>query len=141
MEALLTETEMPEMLGWKDNVEKLTLENDNFRKVVFTGKHSQLVLMSLKPGEDIGWEAHPDTDQFIRLEQGTAKVEFGSKKSQVDETKTVEADWAIIVPAKTWHNLTNTGDDAVKLYTVYSPPEHADGAVFKTKAEAEAAED
>jgi mannose-6-phosphate isomerase-like protein (cupin superfamily) len=128
------------MLGWIDDIEKITVENDAFRKVIFTGKEAQLVLMSLAPGEDIGWEAHAHIDQFIRLEQGDARVEFGADEDSVDQAHEVGADWAFIIPAGTWHNVTNIGQLPVKLYTIYSPPEHPDGAVFATKAEAMAAE-
>ncbi len=128
------------MLGWLDDIEKITVENTDFRRVIHTGENSQLVLMSLKPGEEIGWEAHSDIDQFLRLEQGQARIEFGSSSERVDETHEVEDDWAVIVPAKTWHNVINTGDTDVKLYTIYSPPEHADGTIHKTKAEADADE-
>jgi mannose-6-phosphate isomerase-like protein (cupin superfamily) len=129
------------MLGWLDDVTKITLDNTNFRTVVFTGGHTQLTLMNLAPGEEIGWEAHDHLDQFLRLEQGTARVELGKTEDGVDETHEVEDDWAFIVPAGVWHNVVNIGEDAVKLYSLYSPPEHPDGTVHVTKAEADAAED
>ncbi len=129
------------MLGWVDDITKLTLDNTNFRTVVYTGKHTQLTLMSLEPGEEIGRESHPHLDQFLRLEQGKARVEFGRTKEGVDETHDVEDDWAFIVPTGVWHNVVNTGTDRVKLYSLYSPPEHADGTIHKTKTEADAAED
>jgi len=128
------------MLGWVDDVEKVTLDNTNFRTVLFTGEHTQLTVMSLKPGEEIGWEAHHDIDQFLRLEQGKGRVEFGATEDAVDETHEIEDDWAIIVPAGVWHNVVNTGDEELKLYSLYSPPEHPDGTVHVTKAEADAAE-
>jgi len=128
------------MLGWVGEIEKETLDNDTFRTVVFTGDHTQLTLMRLAPGEEIGWEAHDDRDQFLRLEQGSGRVEFGSSEESVDETHEVGADWAVIVPAGVWHNLVNTGDEEVKLYSLYSPPEHPPGTVHRTKAEADAAE-
>jgi mannose-6-phosphate isomerase-like protein (cupin superfamily) len=128
------------MLGWVGDIERQTLENDTFRTVVFTGQNQQLTVMRLAPGEDIGLEMHPDTDQFLRIESGTARVEFGKTKDAIDETHDVEDDWAIIVPAGTWHNVVNTGDGDVKLYSLYAPPEHPDGAVHRTKADAEAAE-
>jgi mannose-6-phosphate isomerase-like protein (cupin superfamily) len=128
------------MLGWVADVEQATLENTNFRTVLFTGEHTQLTVMSLKPGEEIGWEAHHDIDQFLRLEQGRGRVEFGTTEDAVDETHEVEDDWAIIVPAGTWHNVVNTGDEELKLYSLYSPPEHPDGTVHVTKEEADAAE-
>jgi mannose-6-phosphate isomerase-like protein (cupin superfamily) len=129
------------MPGWLDDVTKITLANDNFRTVVFTGKHTQLTLMSLPPGEEIGWEAHGHLDQFLRLEQGKARVDLGKSEDRVDESHEVEDDWAFIVPAGVWHNVVNIGDEAVKLYSLYSPPEHPAGTVHKTKAEADAAEE
>ena len=128
------------MLGWVGDIERQTLENDTFRTVVFTGDHQQLTVMRLTPGEDIGLEMHPNTDQFLRIESGTARVEFGKTKDAIDETHEVEDDWAIIVPSGTWHNVVNTGDGDVKLYSLYAPPEHPDGTVHRTKADAEAAE-
>ncbi len=128
------------MLGWLDDITKLTLGNSNFRTVAYTGEHTQLTLMRLGPGEDIGWERHGHLDQFLRLEQGRARVEFGQTEDAVDETHEVEDDWAFIVPAGMWHNVVNIGDDEVKLYSLYSPPEHPDGTVHRTKADAEAAE-
>jgi len=128
------------MLGWVADVERATLENTNFRQVLFTGAHTQLTVMSLKPGEEIGWEAHEELDQFLRLEQGSGRVEFGTGEDAVDETHEVSDDWAIIVPAGIWHNVVNTGDEDLKLYSLYSPPEHPDGTVHVTKAEADAAE-
>jgi mannose-6-phosphate isomerase-like protein (cupin superfamily) len=121
------------MLGWNADIEQLTLENTNFRTVVYTGKHAQLTLMSLKPGEDIGWERHGHIDQFLRLEQGTARLDLGSDEENVDESHEIGADWALIVPAGTWHNVTNTGKEPVKLYSIYSPPEHADGTIHVTR--------
>ncbi|HKY47388.1 MAG TPA: cupin domain-containing protein [Acidimicrobiia bacterium] len=129
------------MPGWLDDVTKITLENDNFRTVVFTGKHTQLTLMSLAPGEEIGWESHGHLDQFLRLEQGKARVDLGKSEDGVDESHEIEDDWAFIVPAGVWHNVVNIGDEAVKLYSLYSPPEHPAGAIHKTKADAEAAEE
>jgi mannose-6-phosphate isomerase-like protein (cupin superfamily) len=128
------------MLGWIDDIEKVTVENSTFRTVVFTGEHTQLTVMSLRPGEDIGLESHPNLDQFIRIEKGQARVELGPTQENIDETHDVEDDWAIIVPAGVWHNVVNTGSSDVKLYSLYSPPEHPDGTVHKTKADAEAAE-
>ena len=128
------------MLGWVADVEQATLDNTNFRQVLFTGEHTQLTVMSLKPGEEIGWEAHEELDQFLRLEQGSGRVEFGESEDGVDETHEVSDDWAIIVPAGVWHNVVNTGDEDLKLYSLYSPPEHPDGTVHVTKAEADAAE-
>lgn len=128
------------MLGWVADVEKATLDNTNFRTVLFTGEHTQLTVMSIEPGGEIGWEAHHDIDQFLRVEQGTGRAEFGATEDRVDETHDVEDDWAIIVPAGVWHNVINTGADALKIYSLYSPPEHPDGTVHVTKADADAAE-
>jgi mannose-6-phosphate isomerase-like protein (cupin superfamily) len=128
------------MLGWIDDIEKVTKENSTFRTVVFTGEHTQLTVMRLGPGEDIGLESHSKLDQFLRIEEGQARVELGRSKESVDETHDVEDDWAIIVPAGIWHNVVNTGSGDVKLYSLYSPPEHPDGTVHRTKADAEAAE-
>lgn len=128
------------MLGWVGDIERETLDNETFRTVVFTGEHTQLTVMRLAPGEDIGWEAHQDRDQFLRLEQGRGRAEFGRSEDEVEERHDVEDDWAVIVPAGVWHNIVNTGDEQLKLYSLYSPPEHPDGTVHRTKAEAEAAE-
>lgn len=128
------------MAGWVGNIEERTLSNDMFRTVVFTGEHAQLTVMHLAPGEEIGLEAHHDRDQFIRIEQGSARVVLGPAEDDLDESHDVEDDWAVIIPAGTWHNVTNTGDGPLKLYSLYSPPEHPDGTVHRTKAEADAAE-
>ena len=128
------------MLGWVGNVEQATLDNETFRTVVFTGHHTQLTVMSLKAGEDIGRERHGGIDQFLRIESGRARVELGRSEDTIDETHDAEDDWAIIVPAGVWHNVVNTGDGELKLYSLYSPPEHPDGTVHRTKEEAEAAE-
>jgi mannose-6-phosphate isomerase-like protein (cupin superfamily) len=128
------------MLAWVGDIEKATLENDTFRTALFTGEHTQLTVMRLAPGEDIGREAHDGIDQFLRIEQGTARVELGTTEDQIDEAHDVEDDWAIIIPAGVWHNVVNTGDGELKLYSLYSPPEHPDGTVHRTKAGAEAAE-
>ena len=129
------------MLGWVKNIESETLDNTNFRTVLWTGKYSQLTVMSLKPGEEIGNEVHPNVDQFLRLEQGEAKVTFGKTEDQIDEEHEIKDDWAIIVPAGTWHNVVNTGSGELKLYSVYSPANHPEGTVHATKAEADAAEE
>ena len=128
------------MLGWVGDIEQATLENATFRTVLFTGDHTQLTVMRLVPGEDIGREAHPHLDQFLRVEQGKARVELGRTEEVVDERHDVEEDWAIVVPAGVWHNVVNTGTSDVKLYSLYSPPEHPFGTVHRTKADAQAAE-
>src|SRR3989344_2230539 len=120
--------------GYKNNIEKLTLENGNFRQVLYTAEHCQLVLMSLNPGEEIEMEVHPDNDQFFRLEKGEGKV-------VINETEYAVGDGdAVIVPAGAKHNVINTSlAEALKLYTIYAPAHHQDGVVRPTKAEAEAA--
>ena len=128
------------MLGWVANIEELTTDNNNFRTVVKTGVHSQLTIMSIPPGGEVGWEAHSQLDQFLRLEQGAARVDFGESSDGVDESHEIEDDWAVIVPAGLWHNVVNIGDEDLKLYSIYSPPEHPDGTVHRTKAEADADE-
>ena len=128
------------MLGWVGDIERATLDNDNFRTVLYTGEHTQLTVMRLAPGEDIGMEAHPQLDQFLRVEQGQGRAEFGRSEEDIDETHDVGPDWAIIVPAGVWHNVVNTGGEELKLYSLYSPPEHPDGTVHKTKQESEDAE-
>lgn len=122
------------MAQFVDNIETITKSNTNFRQVITTNQHSQLVVMSLKPGEDIGMEVHPDIDQFLRIESGQGEVSLNG------EITHVQSEWAIVVPAGTEHNLTNTSDQDLKLYTVYSPPEHPDGTIHQTKQEAMDAE-
>jgi mannose-6-phosphate isomerase-like protein (cupin superfamily) len=128
------------VLGWVNDIEKLTLDNETFRTVLHTGKYSQLTVMTIQPGDDIGNEVHEDHDQFLRIEQGTARVELSTSEDKIEETHEAEADWAIIVPAGTWHNIVNTGEETHQLYSIYSPAEHPDGTVHQTKADAEAAE-
>jgi mannose-6-phosphate isomerase-like protein (cupin superfamily) len=125
------------MTGYVGSIEKQTLKNSYFRQVLFTGKHAQLVLMCLQPGEEIGNEVHDNVDQFFRLEQGEALFVFNGKEKHAVK----DAD-AVIVPAGTYHNVINTSKtEKLKLYTVYSPPNHPDKTVHKTKKEAEAAEE
>ena len=125
------------MTGFYGNIEKLTVENDNFRQVIFTGKHAQLVLMSLLPGEEIGNEVHANVDQFFRIEQGEAKFVLNNGKEQ----HLARNGEAVIIPAGTWHNVINGSQTKpVKLYTVYSPPNHPAKTVQATKAEADRAE-
>ncbi len=120
------------MKGFHANIEQDTVANENFRKVVYTGKHCQLVLMSLKPGEDIGLEIHADNDQFFRFDAGQGQVIIDDNKYDVTDGS------AIIVPAGAQHNVINTSETkALKLYTIYSPAHHKDGIVRTTKAEAE----
>ena len=123
------------MKGFVDNIERLTVENGDFRRVLYTGRNLQLVLMTLGPGEEIGEEVHDDRDQFFRLEAGEGEVWIDGNRSRVKD------DDAIIVPAGARHNVVNTGDTPLRLYTLYAPPEHRDGTVHATKAEAAAAEE
>jgi mannose-6-phosphate isomerase-like protein (cupin superfamily) len=124
------------MTGFVGKIEALTLKNKYFRKVLYTGKHTQLVLMCLQPGEEIGNEVHKSVDQFFRIEEGAAKFIFNGK-----ETHTARANDAVIVPAGTYHNVINASKtNPVKLYTLYSPPNHPDGTIHKTKADADEAE-
>lgn len=121
------------MHGFVTNIEQATLSNDNFRKVLFTGPHEQLVVMSLKPDEDIGEETH-DVDQFVRIEQGEGQVVMDG------EVEKIKAESAFVIPAGTKHNVINKGAAPLKLYSVYSSPQHEDGAIHETKEEAEEAE-
>ncbi len=116
--------------GYNANIENLTAQNDNFREVVYTGEHMQLVLMSLLPGEEIGLETHPDNDQFFRFESGEGKVVIN------DSEYTVGDGDVVIIPAGSEHNVINTGSDSLKMYTIYSPAHHADGTIHQTKEEA-----
>ena len=120
------------MAGYVTDIERRTLENEYFREVLFTGPHSQLVVMSLRPGEEIGMETHADVDQFIRFEAGKGKVVLNGREQSVEDGS------AVVIPAGTEHNVVNTSaSEALKLYSIYTPPEHPDGTVHKTKAEAE----
>lgn len=128
------------MTGWVGNIEEATLGNHEFRKTLFTGSTMQMTVMRLRPGEEIGLEMHDHLDQFIRIEQGTARVTMGPSRDEVTETHDVEDDWVVIVPGGTWHNVVNAGEGDLKLYSLYAPPEHPAGTVHRTKADAEAAE-
>ena len=128
------------MTGWAGNIDEATTRNENFRTVLFTARHLQLVVMSLQPGEEIGMEKHDHLEQFIRIESGRARVTMGPSPDEVEESHELEDDWAVVIPGGTWHNVVNVGDDPLKLYTLYAPPEHPDGTVHTTKAEADAAE-
>ncbi|MNS22645.1 Cupin domain protein [compost metagenome] len=119
------------MKGFVDNIERLTEENENFRQVLYTGHHLQLVLMALKPGDEIGEEVHDDRDQFFRVEAGEGELIIDGV------THKVSADDAMIVPAGARHNVRNAGTETLKLYTLYGPPEHRKDVLHKTKADAE----
>jgi mannose-6-phosphate isomerase-like protein (cupin superfamily) len=118
--------------GFCDDIERLTEENQDFRRVLYTGRNLQLVLMTLQPGEEIGEEVHDDRDQFFRIEQGAGVIDIDGVGNAV------QSDIAVIVPAGARHNVRNTSDQALQFYTIYAPPEHKDGVVQSTKAEAEA---
>jgi mannose-6-phosphate isomerase-like protein (cupin superfamily) len=118
------------MKGYVGNIEEITKGNNNFRQVLYTGKHSQLVAMSLKPGEEIGAEVHPDVDQFFRVDAGEGKCVIDGNEYAIKDG------FAVIVPAGANHNVINTGSVDLKLYTIYSPAEHRDGVVHATKADA-----
>lgn len=122
------------------NIEDLTEANQNFRTAQWTGTYLQMTTMSIEVGGEIGLEVHTDTDQFLRLEAGRAKVVMGHSKDSLDQSWEVEDDFAIFVPAGFWHNITNIGDEPVKLYSIYAPSHHPHGTVHATYAEAEAAE-
>ena len=123
------------MQGFVADIEKLTVENTDFRRVLYTGKYLQLVLMTLQPGEEIGAEVHEDHDQFFRIESGSGEVRIDGKATAIKD------DDAVIVPAGARHHVVNTGDRPLTLYTLYGPPEHRDGVVHRTKAEADASEE
>lgn len=123
------------MAGFVKNIEEATLTNTDFRQVIFTAPHSQLVLMTLQPGEDIGAEVHDNVDQFFRIEAGTGKVVIAGEEHEISDG------FAVVVPAGNEHNVINTGDEPMRLYTIYSPANHPDGKVHHTKAEAMADEE
>lgn len=124
---------MKNMKGFVTNIEKDTLANDNFRKVLYTGTYGQIVVMSLLPKEEIGMEVHENTDQFFRIDSGEGKVIIDGEESKIENGT------AILVPAGSQHNVINTSPvNPLKLYTIYMPPHHKDGIIHKTKAEAEA---
>jgi mannose-6-phosphate isomerase-like protein (cupin superfamily) len=116
--------------GYCDNVERRTIENEDFRRVLYTGRNLQLVLMTLQPAEEIGVEVHADRDQFFRFEQGEGAVDIDGVENKVG------ADFAVIVPAGARHNVRNTGSVPLRLYTIYAPPEHLDGLVERSRADA-----
>lgn len=123
------------MQGYIGNIEQATLANEYFRKVLYTDKKAQLVVMSLQPGEEIGMEVHKIEDQFIRVEKGNGKAIVSGTESMLEDGV------AVVIPAETEHNIINTSAAPMKLYTLYSPPHHKDGTIHKTKAEAEASEE
>lgn len=119
-----------------ENIEDWTNANDNYRTTVWTGEKMQLTLMAIQPGDDIGLEVHPDVDQFLRIESGKGLCQMGPTKDNLNFEQEVEDDFAILVPANTWHNVTNTGDEPLKLYTLYAGPDHLPGTVHPTHQDA-----
>ena len=119
------------------NINEVTKQNNNFRTALWTGNHLQVTLMSINVGESIGLEMHPDVDQFIRIEQGYGLVQMGNNKNNLNFERKVYDDFAIIIPAGKWHNLTNLGNVPIKLYSIYAPPNHPKGTIHRTKADAE----
>lgn len=117
--------------GFCDNIDVRTVENEDFRRVLYTGRNLQLVLMTLQPGDEIGEEVHEDRDQFFRIEEGSGVVGIDGVENRVED------DFAVIVPAGARHNVRNTGDEPLRLYTIYGPPEHKDGIVQSTKEDAD----
>lgn len=136
------------VINWKDygkeplvlDIEKYTLANENFRTTLWTGANLQVTLMTIPVGGEIGLEQHPNIDQFLRIEDGEAKVMMGDSRENLDFVQQAGADYAVFVPAGKWHNLLNTGDKPLKLYSIYAPVEHPFGTVHKTKADADAME-
>jgi mannose-6-phosphate isomerase-like protein (cupin superfamily) len=122
------------------NINEATKQNDTYRTALWTGRHLQVTLMSIKVGEDIGLEIHPNLDQFIRIEEGQGVVKMGDRKDRLDFQEEVFDDSAFVIPAGKWHNLVNTGNIPLKLYSIYAPPQHPHGTVHETKADAMAAE-
>lgn len=119
------------------DIEEATLENTTYRTTLWTGSNLQLTVMSIQPGHDIGLEVHPDHDQFLRVEAGTARVQMGPAKDQLTFERTVTDDWAVLVPAGSWHNVTNVGDEPLQVYSLYGPPDHEHGTVHRTKEDAD----
>lgn len=122
------------------NMEEETKNNTNFRTTLWTGEHTQLTVMSIPAGGEIGLEVHSNVDQFLRVEAGAAKLHTGPSEAEVSETAELQPDHAALIPAGTWHNVVNIGDTELKVYSLYSPAEHAPGTIHKTKAEADEAE-
>lgn len=123
---------------WVVDIEELTVENPNFRTARWTGKFMQMTVMSIEPGGEIGLEVHNHNDQFIRVESGSARVVMGDSEDNLTFDRNIADDWAILIPAGMWHNVINTGDEPLKVYVLYGPPEHPHGTVHKTFEESEA---
>ncbi|HYN28502.1 MAG TPA: cupin domain-containing protein [Dermatophilaceae bacterium] len=119
------------------DIEEATLANENYRTTLWTGTDLQLTVMSIEPGHDIGLEVHHDHDQFLRVEAGRGRVQMGPSKDELTLDEEVGDDWVVIVPAGSWHNVTNIGSEPLKVYSLYAPPEHPHGTVHRTKTEAD----
>jgi mannose-6-phosphate isomerase-like protein (cupin superfamily) len=120
------------------DIEHATKDNTDYRSVAWSGRYLQVTLMSIPPGQDIGLEAHPGTDQFLRLDAGSGRVQMGPTKDDLPFDRSVSDGWCVLVPAGTWHNITNTGPQPMQLYAVYAPAHHTPGKVQATSAQAEA---
>lgn len=123
------------------DLEQATIDNDNYRTVAWSGRYLQLTLMSIPPGGDIGLEKHAETDQFLRLDGGRGRVQMGPKKDQLTFDKEVSDGWCVMVPAGTWHNITNLGDEPMQLYAIYAPAHHKPGKVHETIDDSESDKD
>lgn len=119
------------------DIEQATVGNEHYRATIWTGSSLQLTVMSIPPGRDIGLEVHDDHDQFLRVEEGTGRVQMGPERDDLSFDRTVTDNWAILVPAGAWHNVTNVGDEPLKVYSLYAPPEHPHGTVHHTKDDAD----
>jgi mannose-6-phosphate isomerase-like protein (cupin superfamily) len=135
-EALTDEGPQPYVV----DIEKATLDNENFRTTLWTGQHLQMTVMKIETGSEIGLEVHTDGDQFLRVEAGRARVQMGPSPDDLSFDREVGDDWVILVPAGQWHNVINVGDEPLKVYALYAPPEHERGTVHPTKADADADE-
>jgi len=123
------------------DIEHATRDNENYRSVAWSGRYLQVTLMSIPVGKDIGLEAHPETDQFLRLDGGRGRVQMGPSKDQLTFEKEVSDGWCVLVPAGTWHNITNVGDEPMQLYAIYAPAHHKPGKIHVTAEQAEADQD
>lgn len=123
------------------NLEQATRDNRNYRTAAWSGKYLQVTLMSIPVGGDIGFEIHPDTDQFIRLDAGRGRVQMGASKEQLTFDKEVSDGWCILIPAGTWHNVTNVGDEPMQVYAIYAPAHHKPGKIHETALDAAADKD
>lgn len=117
------------------DLERTSIESPSFRRVLYTGPHTELTLMSLAPGEEIGYEAHDDHDQFIWIAQGNGRIDLREPDEDVGQSVHVERNWAVVVPAGVWHNVVNVGARDLKLFTIYAPPVHADTTLHRTKVD------